>query len=80
MKLSELNGKEIVHVSTGKSLGVLGETDLIFDENTGDIQAIIIPESSFFSIRKQKKTTTIYWSQIITLGKHIILVDHEPEG
>lgn len=77
MKLSELSGKEIVHVVNGKRLGVLGQTDLVFDENTGEIQALIIPEGSPFLKRKQKKGTTIYWSQIKTIGKDIILVDND---
>lgn len=78
MKFSELSGKEIVHVGNGKRLGVLGQMDLVFDEDTGDIQSFIIPESSFFSLRKQKKETVIYWSQIKTIGKDIILVDNRP--
>lgn len=77
MKLSELSGKEIVHVNDGKRLGVLGQTDLVFNEKTGEIQALIIPEGNIFSFRKQKKETTLYWSQIKTIGKDIILVDNE---
>lgn len=77
MKLSELSGKEIVHVVSGKRLGVLGQTDLVFDKHTGEIKALIIPEGSPFSIRKQRKETTLYWSQIKTIGKDIILVDNQ---
>lgn len=77
MKLSELSGKEIVHIVSGKRLGVLGQTDLVFDENTGEIKALIILEGSPFAIRKQKKETTIHWSQIKTIGKDIILVDNQ---
>ncbi len=76
MRLSELSRKEIVHIESGKRLGFLGQTDLVFDENTGEIQAFVVSDRSTFSIRKQKKKTTIYWSQIKTIGKDIILVDH----
>lgn len=75
MRLSELSGKEIVHIVDGKRLGVLGQTDLVFDEKTGEIQALLIPEGPAFSIRKQKKEITIYWKQIKTVGRDIILVD-----
>lgn len=76
MKFSELSGKEIVHIENGKRLGVLGQMDLVFDEHTGEIQSFILPSSSFFSFRKQKKETIIYWSQIKTIGQDIILVDN----
>lgn len=75
MKFSELSGKEIVHVGNGKRLGVIGQMDLVFDEQTGEIRSFIIPSSSFFSFRKQKKETIIHWSQIRTVGQDFILVD-----
>jgi len=76
MKFSEFSGKEIVHIGNGKRLGVLGQLDLVFDEHTGEIHSFVIPRSSFFSFRKQKKETVIHWSQIKTIGPDIILVDN----
>ena len=77
MRYSELSGKEIVHMGDGKRLGVLGQTDLLFNEVTGEVKALIIPEGRILPFRKQKKETTIYWEQIKTIGRDMVLVDHE---
>ena len=44
MNLSEIAGKEIVNLVTGERLGVVGECDLILDEVSGEILALLIPE------------------------------------
>lgn len=77
MRLSELSGKEIVHIANGQRLGVLGHTDLLFNQETGEIEALLIPDGGFFSLRKQKAETKIYWSQIKTVGKDMILVENK---
>ena len=43
MNLSEIAGKEIVNLVTGERLGVVGECDLILDEVSGEILALLIP-------------------------------------
>ena len=55
MNLSEIAGKEIVNLVTGERLGVVGECDLILDEVSGEILALLIPrERGFFGIKKDK--------------------------
>ena len=44
MNLSEIAGKEIVNLVTGERLGVVGECDLILDEVSGEILALLIPK------------------------------------
>ncbi|MFN1873375.1 YlmC/YmxH family sporulation protein [Clostridioides difficile] len=48
MNLSEIAGKEIVNLVTGERLGVIGECDLILDETTGGILALLIPKEKGF--------------------------------
>lgn len=48
MYLSEIAGKEIVNLTTGERLGVVGECDIIVDEVTGDILALSIPRERGF--------------------------------
>lgn len=43
MRLSELSGKEIVDLKKAERLGVLGQTDLEFNEKTGQIYELVIP-------------------------------------
>ena len=53
MNLSEIAGKEIVNLVSGERLGVVGECDLIIDETTGKILALLIPkEKGFFGLKK----------------------------
>lgn len=48
MNLSEIAGKEIVNLVTGERLGVVGECDLILDEVSGEILALLIPRERGF--------------------------------
>ena len=53
MNLSEIAGKEIVNLETGERLGVVGECDLILDEVSGEILALLIPrERGFLELKK----------------------------
>lgn len=53
MNLSEIAGKEIVNLVTGERLGVIGECDLILDETTGGILALLIPKEKGFCQKKR---------------------------
>lgn len=53
MNLSEIAGKEIVNLVTGERLGVIGECDLILDETTGGILALLIPKEKGFCQKKK---------------------------
>ena len=68
MRLSELQTKEIINMSTGKRLGLI--IDVIVDDN-GLIKSLILEE------RKGKKFSReeyeLDWSQISKIGDDIIL-------
>ncbi|RBW69893.1 YlmC/YmxH family sporulation protein [Bacillus taeanensis] len=74
MRISELSGKEIIHLETGKRLGVVGHTDLLFNEETGEVESLIIPHGSIVSWGKGKKETIIDWKDIETIGQDMILI------
>lgn len=76
MRLKELVGKEIVNISDGFRLGLIGDSDLVIDEKTGKIEAFIIPDkNAFWSSWFDSKTLTIPWSAIKKIGKEIIVVE-----
>ncbi|GAA3661913.1 YlmC/YmxH family sporulation protein [Asaccharospora irregularis] len=78
MNLSEIAGKEIVNLVTGERLGVIGECDLILDETTGDILALLIPkEKGFFGIKKDKSVLEVPWRNIKKIGNDMIIIEHE---
>lgn len=75
MRLSEISRKEIVDYVKGERLGVLGHTDLVIDEETGKIEAFIIPTSRWFGFGKKDKEVTVYWHQIKKIGTDMIIID-----
>ena len=70
MRLSDLQTKEIINMSTGKRLGLI--IDVIIDNN-GHIKSLILED------RKGKRFTgreeyELDWKQIAKIGDDIILV------
>ena len=78
MNLSEVAGKEIVNLVTGERLGVVGECDLILDETTGEILALLIPrEKGFFGMRKDKSVLEVPWRSVRKIGNDMIIIEHD---
>ncbi len=75
MRLSELSGKEIVDVKRAERLGVLGQTDLEINEQTGQINALIIPSLKWFGFRKQGNEVRVPWKHIKKIGADMIIID-----
>lgn len=83
MKYSELAGKEIIDINEGIRLGVVSESDLVIDLNTGVVDCIVIPyRGSMF----HRKELVIPWHGIRKIGVDLIIVDvetarssHEPQ-
>ena len=78
MHLSEIAGKEIVNLVTGERLGVVGECDLIIDETTGKILALLIPkEKGFFVIKKEKDVLEVPWRSVKKIGNDMIIIEYD---
>jgi len=76
MKLGELAGKEIINLSDGAQLGVIGETDLAIDGESGKIQSIIIPrKGNFMSFWAEKSELVIPWEVVKKIGFEVIIVE-----
>ncbi|MDX8365115.1 MULTISPECIES: YlmC/YmxH family sporulation protein [Bacillaceae] len=75
MRLSELSGKEIVDVKRAERLGVLGQTDLEINEQTGQINALIIPTLKWFGFRKQGTEVRVPWKHIKKIGSDMVIID-----
>jgi YlmC/YmxH family sporulation protein len=74
MRLSEFSGKEIIGLDTGERMGVIGQSDLEINAATGEITAIILPESSFWGWGKRKEEVVIPWNAIVKIGPDMIIV------
>ncbi|GAA5415154.1 hypothetical protein Pryu01_00178 [Paraliobacillus ryukyuensis] len=78
MRYRDLSNKEIVDIQTGTRLGILGQTDIELDEATGEIIAFIIPNYSWFGLKKENVTHRIQWSDIEKIGEDMIMIRQTP--
>lgn len=80
MRLSTIGGKEIVNLCDGSRLGIIAESDLLIDERTGKIHALLIPESrGFFSIFFSGTIAEIPWDCIRKIGNDMIIIELEDD-
>lgn len=77
MELSRLSRKEIINIHDGSRLGYVGDSDLVIDEDTGDIQSIIIVPRGLKM--KTTRELDIPWTSIKKIGEEILLVDIAPD-
>ncbi|WP_054709311.1 YlmC/YmxH family sporulation protein [Bacillus sp. JCM 19041] len=75
MRLSEIANKEIIDFEKGERLGVLGQTDVMFDEQTGEIHAFIVPTTRWYQFSRKEKDVTVYWQQIKKIGQDMIIIE-----
>lgn len=79
MRLSDLNGVEVINMHDGTRIGVINASDLILNEDTGKIEAIMVPSKNKFSIWGNHSEMTIPWEQICKIGSEVIIVDLSEE-
>lgn len=75
MRLAELAGKEIININDGARLGVVGETDLAIDVETGTIHSIILPRrGGMLNFWSEKHELVIPWEAVKKIGMEVIIV------
>ncbi|HEY8531784.1 MAG TPA: YlmC/YmxH family sporulation protein [Limnochorda sp.] len=72
MRYSELAGKEIIDIDQGIRLGVVNESDVIIDTETGRVESIVVPYRQGFLSRKELR---IPWRGIRKIGVDLMVVD-----
>ncbi|MDD2421449.1 MAG: YlmC/YmxH family sporulation protein [Heliobacteriaceae bacterium] len=76
MRLSELVGKEVVNIVSGARLGTVGDSDLVIDEATGEIEAIILPpRNTLVGFWTDRQPLIIPWDAIIKIGAEVVIVE-----
>lgn len=76
MRLSELQTKEIINMSTGKRLGLI--IDVLVD-TSGEIKSLILEEKRGRRITSREEYE-LDWKQITKIGDDIILVKDKYEN
>ena len=77
MRYNDISNKEIVNITNGKRLGVLGQTDLEIDEHTGQIHSFILPNYKWFGLKKEGEEAKIHWNSIREIGEDMIMIEAE---
>lgn len=76
MRLSEFMGKEVVNLLDGSRLGIIGESDLMIDAVSGQIESIILPNrGKLFSLLGSQQHLVIPWDAILRIGNEVIIVE-----
>lgn len=72
MKMSELQDKDIINIKDGKNVGRIIDLEVTLD---GKISYIIAEPTKFLRLNTFNKETNILFSQIVRIGKDVILVE-----
>lgn len=79
MRLSDLGDKELVNLNNGERMGMLGDADMIIEEDNGKIISLIVPERRFTLklFGMEANGTEIPWSAIRKIGYDMIILEPE---
>lgn len=81
MRLSDMEGKEVINIADGARLGVIEECDLGFDSRTGKIESLLLPgRGGLLQIFADCKGAVIPWQSIRRIGDEVIITDMSDSG
>ncbi len=76
MRLNELIGKEMVNIYDGMRMGTVGDSDMVIDEESGQIVSIILPNrGNAFNFWTDRQKLVIPWDAVKKIGREVIVVD-----
>jgi YlmC/YmxH family sporulation protein len=76
MRLSELEGKEIINLYDAGRLGTVRESDLVIDPECGEIESVLIPgRGSFFNLMAERHEMMVPWTCVKKIGIDLMIVD-----
>lgn len=76
MRLNELVGKEMVNIYDGMRMGTVGESDMMVDQETGQIISIILPNrGNMFNFWADRQKMIIPWDAVKKIGREVIVVE-----
>ncbi|MET3682187.1 YlmC/YmxH family sporulation protein [Alkalibacillus flavidus] len=77
MRYHDLTGKELIDADRGQRLGVLGQTDLVINNQTGEIEEIVIQDYAMLGFKKSESAASIKWQDIEVIGNDMIVIKRE---
>jgi YlmC/YmxH family sporulation protein len=73
VRFTELAMKEIISLTDGARLGTLGDADLVFDEQNGRIETILVPPKA--RLQRTHPPTRVPWTAIRRVGPEVVIID-----
>ncbi len=74
MLLSEIGDKEIIDLTKGSRHGSFWDAEMLFDEMTGKIKALLVPNFQAHSrFSAMRETMQLPWDSIVKIGEDIII-------
>ena len=65
MRLSEIGDKEIIDIRTGNRHGQLWDAEMLFDEKSGEIQSLLVPDFTSSSKFEKEEDNAIPLSDML---------------
>ena len=81
MRWSEFVEKECVNMDTGEKLGTFHRCDLLINQETGQINTILMPVGGSL-FRRKGTEISLKWSMIKKIGPELIIIQqrsYQPE-
>lgn len=76
MRLNDLVGKEMVNIYDGMRMGTVGESDMVVDQESGQIVSIILPNrGNMLNFWTDRQKLVIPWESVKKIGREVIVVD-----
>ena len=71
MRLSDLQAKKIISITSGRNIGSIIDVDVL---NDGRIDSLLIEQNKTLFSLNRETDTRINWSDITKIGEDVILV------
>jgi YlmC/YmxH family sporulation protein len=77
MRGKDLEGKEVIELTSGERLGIIRNSELLINLNTGVVEGLILRQPGFAGLGKTERT--IFWSKIRKISAELIIVEETAE-
>jgi len=78
VRLSALEGREMVNLRDGSMLGPLAEADMLINERCGRILQLVVPErAGLWSRLFHRREIVIPWRSVVRIGPEAVIIDRD---
>ncbi|AJD91049.1 hypothetical protein JMA_17320 [Jeotgalibacillus malaysiensis] len=74
MRMSELYRKEMIDIDQAEKMGILGNADIEFNDETSEIIHILVPTGKISPFKSNRAEYAIPWKSVHAVGKELILI------